>query len=299
VASIIVHGGAGAYDPGEAHRAVLAAAVHAGWKILDAGGTALDAVESAVVVMEDDPTFNAGLGSSLNLSGFVEADASVMTSDLSCGAVAGVTAAANPIRAARLVMERTDHVLLAGAGADEFVRRMGLPSRDLRTERRLALYEKNLAKLRAGEEIRFMPHLRGVAEELGFGTVGAVAVDGEGHIAAATSTGGLMMKLPGRVGDAAVIGAGTYANAFGGVSVTGHGEPIMRHLLAKAAADVIGDVGVREAIESVLELGRARGIGFGMIGAEENGAVGYGYTTQGMSWAYVRDGELRTFLDGA
>lgn len=142
-----------------------------------------------------------------------------------------------------------------------------------------------------------MPRLAGLAEEMGIGTVGAAAIDHEGLIAAGTSTGGMMTKMPGRIGDGAVIGAGTYATAFGGVSATGHGEPIMRHVLAKVAVDAIAETGVREAIESVLELGRVHGFGFGMIGVDETGAVAQGFTTQAMSWAYRRDEEERTFLD--
>ena len=295
--SVIVHGGAGAYEPGEEHERGLLDAVRAAWERLSAGGSALDAVEDAIVAMEDDGIFNAGYGSSLTLSGDVECDASVMLSDHSCGAVAALTAARNPIRAARLVMERTDHILLAGAGADEFARRMRLPAGDLRSDRRRELHRKNMEKLRSGEEIKFLPGLAGVAEEMGLGTVGAVVLDSDGGLAAGTSTGGMMMKIPGRIGDGAVIGAGTYANVFGGVSATGHGEPIIRHVLAKVAVDAIAETGIREAIESALELGRVHGFGFGIIGADETGAVGQGFTTQAMSWAYRRDDEQRTFLE--
>jgi beta-aspartyl-peptidase (threonine type) len=299
VASIIVHGGAGDYDPGEDHDLGLRAALSTGWERLEAGGTALDAVEAAVVSMEDNPLFNAGLGSSLNLAGDVEADASIMLSDLSCGAVAAVRAAANPVAVARLVMERTDHIMLAGGGADEFARRMGLPERDLRSDRRIEMYEKNIARFRAGEDLKWLPRLRDVTGDLGLGTVGAAAVDDAGLIAVATSTGGMMMKIPGRVGDSAVIGAGTYANAFGGVSATGHGEPIMRYLLAKMAVDMIGDVGAREAVESVLEFARSREIRVGLVGVEENGAVVPGFTTRAMSWAFRRGDEVRSFLEAA
>jgi beta-aspartyl-peptidase (threonine type) len=294
--SIIVHGGAGKFDPGKKHDRGLRAAASSGWAILSSGGSALDAVEAAVVVLEDDPTFNAGYGASLNLAGEIEADASIMLSDLSAGSVAALTAAANPIRAARLVMERTDHLMLAGAGADAFARKLGLPSRDLKTKRRVALYEKNLAKLRRGEDVRFLPRLREAAEELELGTVGAVAIDENGVIAAATSTGGLTLKLPGRVGDSAIIGAGTYASPIGGVSATGHGEPIMRHLLAKMVVDHAVDVGIRESIAMALEFTRARGFGVGLAGVEENGAVAHGFSTQAMCWVSIREGETESFL---
>jgi len=250
-----------------------------------------------VVSLEDDPVFNAGFGSYLNLVGEVETDASIMLGDLSCGAVGALTAAANPVKAARLVMERTDHLLLAGRGADEFVTKMGLPSRDLRAPARIELHAKNLKKLRAGEEFPYLPSLREISRDYEMGTVGAVVVDVQGGIAAATSTGGISMKLPGRVGDSAIVGAGTYANAHGGVSATGHGEPIMRYLIAKEAADAIPEVGVREAVETVIELGRSKGIRFGIVGAEESGAVAFGFTTEAMSWASLVEGELRTFRD--
>lgn len=295
MASIIVHGGAGKFDPGEPHERGLKDALRIGWEILEGGGSAVDAAEAAVASLEDDPVFNAGYGSSLNLSGEVETDASIMCSDLSCGAVGALTAAANPIKAARLVMERTDHVLLAGRGADEFVRRMGLPHRDLRSPGRIELYARNLEKFRAGEDLPYLPSLREISRQYELGTVGAVAVDDDGSIAAGTSTGGIMMKIPGRVGDSAVIGAGTYANPYGGVSATGHGEPIMRYVIAKVATDAIQEVGVREAVETVIEIGRANEIRFGIIGAEESGAVAHGFTTEAMSWASMVEGELQTF----
>jgi beta-aspartyl-peptidase (threonine type) len=297
VPSIIVHGGAGRFDPGEKHDEGLRAAAAAGWELMSSGESALGAVEAAVVSLEDDPTFNAGYGASLNLAGEVECDASIMLSDLSAGAVAALKAAANPIRAARLVMERTDHMLLAGAGADDFARKLGLPSRDLRTDRRVALYEKTWAKLRAGEEVRFLPRLGEIVGDLELGTVGAVAIDAEGLIAAATSTGGMTTKLPGRVGDSAIIGAGTYASAVGGVSATGHGEPIMRHCLAKTVVDRAADVGMRESIETALELATACGFEVGLVGVEENGAVAHGFTTQAMCWVSIVDGETESFLD--
>lgn len=294
--AIIVHGGAGRYDPGEQHEQGLLAAVDAAARVLESGGAAIDAVEAAVVAMEDDPVFNAGYGSSINLEGFVQNDATVMLDDLSCGAVAALTAAANPIRAARLVMERSDHVLLAGEGADEFVRKMGLKARDQRSPARMEKYEALMEKLRGGGELPYLPRLGGLLGELGYGTVGAVALDKNGHIAAGTSTGGTMLKLPGRVGDAGMIGAGTYASRLGGVSATGHGEAIARHVMAKAAVDGMERLGADGAIENVLRTGRENGVEFGIIGISAAGAVAQGRTTQGMSWASRSDGVVRTFL---
>jgi len=296
VPSIIVHGGAGAYDPGDEHERGLLAAVDAGWALLVGGGSALDAVEASIVSMEDDPVFNAGLGSSLNIDGAVECDASLMLSDYSCGAVGGIRRAKNPIRAARLVLERTDHVLIVGPGADSLAERMGLPSGDLVTERRAELHERNLERLRAGEDLKFMPRIAGLSEEMGIGTVGAAALDAAGRLAAGTSTGGLMSKLPGRIGDGAVIGAGTYAGPHGAVSATGHGEPIIKHVVAGAAVDAVRDVGIREAVASVLEIGRHHEFGFGIVGVEENGATAWGFTTQAMSWARRDDSGTTTFL---
>jgi beta-aspartyl-peptidase (threonine type) len=297
VPSIIVHGGAGKFDPGEKHDAGLRAAASAGWDHLSSGGSAVDAVEAAVVYLEDDPIFNAGYGASLNLAGEVECDASIMLSDLSAGAVAALKAAANPIRAARLVMERTDHMLLSGSGADEFARKLELPSRDLRTDHRIALYEKACAKLRAGEEIRFLPRIGEIAHELELGTVGAVALDADGRIAAATSTGGMTTKLPGRVGDSAIIGAGTYAAPVAGVSGTGHGEQIMRYCLGKMVVDHAADVGIRESLASALEFATARGFEVGLVGVEETGAIAHGFTTQAMCWVSISDGNVESFLD--
>jgi beta-aspartyl-peptidase (threonine type) len=297
LASIIVHGGAGNYKPDDTHERGVKRAVEAGWSVLKDGGSALDAVESAIVVMEDDPTFRAGYGSPLNLAGDIETDASVMLGDRSCGAVGALRAATNPIRAARLVMERTDHVMLVGAGADDFVRRMGLPESDLRCPKQLKIHDELKSRLAAGGEIDYMPRLPVLSGDLDLGTVGAAAVDDNGLVAAGTSTGGMTMKLPGRIGDSAVIGAGTYAAPSGGVSATGHGEPIMRLVLAKVAVDAMEVVGVREAMEVALEMGRGHGVRFGLVGVEENGAVGYGFTTKAMAWASFRDGVLSTFRE--
>jgi beta-aspartyl-peptidase (threonine type) len=293
--SIIVHGGAGEYDPGEKQDHGVTASAEAGWNVLESGGSAVDAVEAAIVVMEDDPTFRAGYGSSLTFTGQIETDASIMAGDLSCGAVGAMTAVANPIRAARLVMERTDHILLVGPGADEFARRMGLPSRDLRTSERRELHARLREEFCEGQEIKFMPRLRELGWVTELGTVGAAAVDAGGRVAAGTSTGGIMMKLPGRVGDSALIGAGTYANGSGAVSATGHGEPIIRHLLCKSAADAIPHMGVREALSMVVELGGRQGARFGIVGVEENGAVAYGFNTRAMAWASIVDGASETF----
>jgi len=297
VPAIIAHGGAGRYSPGEEHERGLKDAVAVGWQVLESGGSAADAVEAAIVVLEDFPVFQAGFGSAMNLKGEIQTDASIMLDDLSCGAVAALTAAANPIKAARLVMEKTDHVLVVGEGADHIARSYGLESRDLCSPARKEMYDRMLAKLRAGEEVAsYLPRLREVAADLSMGTVGAVAVDSDGRIAAGTSTGGPMLKLPGRVGDAAVIGAGTYANVNGGASATGVGEPIIKHTIAKAAIDLISHMGAREGVDTLIEYARIQDVRLGVVAIEENEAIALGYTTEAMSWASMKDGELRTFL---
>lgn len=222
--TLLVHGGAGDW-PAELQApaaAGCARAADAGWAVLTAGGAALDAVQAAVVALEDDPLFNAGVGASLTAGGMVEMDASLMDGAARRGAgVAGVTTIRNPVRLARCVLDDGRHVLIAGAGAEQLGRRRGLPT--LPPE----------ALVTAAQRRRWSLHAGGQP-----GTVGCVAVDTAGHLAAATSTGGLRGKLPGRIGDSAVIGAGTYADdAAGAASATGTGEAILVAGLARAAVD--------------------------------------------------------------
>ena len=269
VPSIIVHGGAGA-DPAEGRdelRAGLRAAVLAGWRILTGDGSALDAVEAAVRHLEDHPRFNAGLGSALTSAGAIEMDASIMEGDrLRCGAVAAVSRVANPIALARRVMERTPHVLLVGEGAHDFARAQGLPECDpqsLVTERQIRRHRE-----RAAAAVK--------------GTVGAVALDRHGTVAAATSTGGMIGKLPGRVGDSALIGCGTYADrSLGGVSCTGDGEAIIRVVLARQALAHLKeaddpDYAAKVAVDLLVEEGRGQG---GLILLDWRGRVGYAHST--------------------
>ena len=288
---IIVHGGAGHLgedDPAssgkEAPRLVgVREAARLGQALLLKGGSALDAVEAAVRLLEDDPTYNAGTGACLNLEGAVELDASIMDgATLRCGAVAAVRAVKNPVSLARLVMERSPHVLLAGPGASAFARAEGLPPCD------------EALLVTAAQRARHA-RLAGARPE-GHGTVGAVARDRLGHLAAATSTGGTSLKLPGRVGDSALIGCGTYADdALAAVSSTGHGESIIRVTLARLCADLVGaGYPAREAArEAVARLGRkVEGQG-GLIVVGPHGEVGFAHNTPVMSRAYARpDGTL-------
>ena len=268
VPSILVHGGAGA-DPVEGRdelRAGVRVAILEGWRILAGGGSALDAVERAVRALEDHPRFNAGRGSVLTSAGAVETDASIMEGDrLQCGAVGAVSRIANPVTLARRVMEASRHILLVGEGALAFARAQGLPECDpeaLVTERQ---------RLRHRE---LVPATKG--------TVGAVALDRNGTIAAATSTGGLAGKLPGRVGDSALIGCGTYAeSSIGGVSCTGDGEAIMRVVLARRALDDLKEAddpeyAARVAVDLLVEEGRGHG---GLILLDWRGRMGWAHST--------------------
>ena len=276
VPALVVHGGAGA-DPAEGRdvlRAGVTAAALAGWRMLAEDGHALDAVEAAVRVLEDHPRFNAGHGSVLTSGGTVEMDASIMEGDhLRCGAVAAVSRLANPVALARRVLEDGRHVLLVGEGAHAFARAVGIPECDpalLVTDRQ----RQRLATHGDGDR----------------GTVGAVALDRHGTVAAATSTGGMVGKRPGRVGDSALIGCGTYADStLGGVSCTGSGEAIIRVVLARRALDYLKeaddpDYGAKVAVDLLVEEGRGEG---GLILVDWRGRVGYAHSTPLMPVAWM------------
>jgi beta-aspartyl-peptidase (threonine type) len=296
--AIVVHGGAGdldADDPGsdggtDAPRRLdgVRRACQAGWAVLRAGGSALDAVEAAVRLLEDDPAFNAGTGATLTAAGDVELDASIMDGEtLRCGAVAVVKDVRNPVSLARAVMERTDHVLLAGSGASAFAREIGVPAWEnalLVTPRQRARWEA--ARVGAGGSRT--------------GTVGAVARDAGGHLAAGTSTGGMSMKLPGRVGDTPIVGCGTYADdALAAVSCTGHGERIIQLTLARHAADLVarGASSMDAARQAVALLGRRVGGRGGLIVVGPRGEVGFAHNTPAMSRAWsAPDGTIAAAL---
>jgi beta-aspartyl-peptidase (threonine type) len=227
---LVVHGGAGRIvrgrlEPGEeaAIRAALALSLEAGAAVLARGGEALDAVEAAVIVLEDDPHFNAGRGSVFTYDGRIEMDAAIMDGrDRNAGAVTGVTATKNPISLARRVMDASPHVFLSREGADLFSREQGLPQQP-------PDYFETAERRRQLEELRARPASEHFDVHLKYGTVGAVALDGRGHVAAATSTGGLTGKRWGRIGDSPIIGAGAFADDRGcAVSSTGAGEYFIR-----------------------------------------------------------------------
>jgi len=269
--SIIVHGGAGPVkdDSLPARLDGCKAAAQAGWYILQQGGSALDAAEAAVVVLEDNPLFNAGTGSTLNSLGQVEMDAAIMVGDsLRAGAVAAVKGVKNPIKLARRVLEDGRHVLLAGEGASLFARAIGFPECDP-----ASLIVEN-------EKQRW---------DSKHGTVGCVAFDGDGQLAAATSTGGIFNKLPGRVGDSPLIGCGTYANKFGAVSCTGYGEAIMRVLLARHAVQSLEDgrAPSEAAGIALAHLDELTGSTAGLILIDGQGRVGFARNTTHMPVCYV------------
>jgi L-asparaginase / beta-aspartyl-peptidase len=281
VPSIIVHGGAGAdpRDGSDELRQGVRAAVEAGWRVLSDGGIAVDAVEAAVRALEDHPRFNAGRGSVLTGAGTVEMDASIMDGDrLACGAVGAVTRIANPIALARRVLDDGRHALLVGEGAEAFARANGVAAcaaEDLITERQRRRWREGQA-LPAGAESR--------------GTVGAVAVDRRGTAAAATSTGGTWGKRPGRVGDSALIGSGTYADsALGAASCTGDGEAIIRVVLARRALDFLKDAGepdyaARVAVDLLVDEGRGGG---GLILVDWRGRTAWAHSTPFMPVAWM------------
>src|SRR5579863_7857420 len=234
--SLIVHGGA--WDiPDEAVAACnegCGDALAAGWGILASGGSAIEAVEAAIIVLEDNPVFDAGFGSHLNADGKVECDAIVMDgASLRAGAAAGLQRIKNPIRLARKILEECPHMLLIADGAEHFAKDHGLA---LCKPEELVSEAEWEAYLRCSKDEHAAEHHRGHEQ----GTVGAVALDANGRLFAATSTGGTCCKLPGRVGDSPLIGCGCYADSSaGGVSCTGYGEAIMKIVMAKTAVDYL------------------------------------------------------------
>ena len=236
--SLIVHGGAWDIPPEavEDCRTGIARALEEGWRILTAGGSAADAVEASIVILEDDPVFDAGYGSHLTRDGRVQLDAIFMDgATLKAGAVAAVERVRNPIRLARAVQEKSAHMMLVADGAEEFAAENGIA---LCRPAELIVDRERLAWARCREDSHAAEHHVGHES----GTVGAVALDSRGSLFAGTSTGGTCCKLPGRVGDSPLIGCGCYADiSSGGVSCTGHGEGIMKIVMAKMAVDLLGD----------------------------------------------------------
>lgn len=305
--SLIIHGGAWNI-PDEAVqdcRAGIRRALEAGWKILLRGGAAIDAVQAAIVILEDDPAFDAGFGSHLNSDGHVQLDAIVMDgATLKAGAVAAVEHVRNPILLARAVLEKSEHMMLVAGGAEKFAAEHGVPLCAVDT---LIHERERAAWMRCREDSHATENHQGHES----GTVGAVALDSSGHLVAATSTGGTCCKLPGRVGDSPLIGCGCYADAeAGGVSCTGHGEGIMKIVMAKMATDLLHDHRVlvphREKDDQPLSLPqavadacihklalRAHATG-GLILLDHDGNPAASFNTPRMAYGYVEpDGGFR------
>jgi beta-aspartyl-peptidase (threonine type) len=297
---LIVHGGA--WDiPDSAVPACKAGcerALAAGWGILQAGGLALDAIEAAVVILEDDPVFDAGYGSHLNLDGRVECDAIVMDgATLRAGAVATLQHVRNPVRLARKVLENCPHMMLVAEGAERFAHEQGIKlcaPEDLITD----------AERDAWSKCKIDKHAAAFHRGHEQGTVGAVALDRDGRLFAATSTGGTCCKLPGRVGDSPLIGCGCYADSeAGAVSCTGYGEAIMKIVMAKTAADFLRSApevpdtnsamaAARQAVQTLVRRTHATG---GLILLDRQGNPGWAFNTPRMSYGYVQsDGSIFT-----
>ncbi|PYT50795.1 MAG: peptidase T [Acidobacteria bacterium] len=299
--ALIVHGGA--WDiPDEAVDACKSGcqrALGAGWTLLAGGGSALDAVEAAIMVLEDDPVFDAGYGSHLNLDGRVECDAIVMNgATLRSGAAATLQRVKNPIQLARKILENCPHMMLVAEGAERFAKEHGIKlckPEELVSEAEQEAWMKCKADKHAAE------HHRGHEQ----GTVGAVAIDRDGRLFAATSTGGTCCKLPGRVGDSPLIGCGCYADSeAGGVSCTGYGEAIMKIVMAKTAVDLLrsrvtcvdpiaaadacdlssADLAAREAVHLLGKRTHATG---GLILLDRHGNPGFAFNTPRMAYGYV------------
>ena len=302
--AIIVHGGAG--DIAQERRAAAHAgcqeAARIGWRILQNGGSALDAVEAAARSLEDNPLFNAGTGACLNKDGRIELDAGIMEGHtLQVGAIAGAECVKNPITLARRVLE-SPHVLLISEGAQEFAQEQGIPlcePEDLITDYQYQQWQRLLAEeeaeLKANQEPRFLRReFRTVTQPTEqHGTIGAVAIDTEGNLAAATSTGGIHNKYHGRVGDSPLVGCGFYADENAAISCTGYGEDFTRLLIAKRAADFVarGDTARTAAEAAIAFLGaKASGTG-GLIVVDRLGNAGFAWNSQHMSYAYIVEGQ--------
>lgn len=290
---LVVHGGAWAMpdDMVDAHTRGVNNALAAGWRVLERGGSALDAVEEAVVIMEDDETFDAGRGSFLNREGRVQLDALIMDgATLRAGGVGCVEHLRNPIRAARKILSESPHVYFVGEGAEQFAAHHGIPlckNEDLVIPREVERLRQYQAEANSHGKEMFEHASDDVT--ISHDTVGAVALDRDGNIAAATSTGGTLNKAPGRLGDSSLIGCGCYAdNQSAAASTTGWGEPIMKLVLAKWTADRIeaGNLPEWSAQEAMNYLKqRVNGHG-GIIVLNREGHIGIAHNTPRMAWAY-------------
>ncbi|MEE9347502.1 MAG: isoaspartyl peptidase/L-asparaginase [Robiginitomaculum sp.] len=306
--ALVIHGGAGTIlrknitaEKDAAYRAKLAESLRAGQSVLESGGSALDAVEATIHIMENSPLFNAGKGSVFTHEGRNEMDASIMDGrNIDAGAVAGVRHIKNPISLAREVMENSNHVMLAGDGAEEFAQSRNIALMDaayFQTEKRLRQLERAKARdmgaiLDHDGDNKFAGYDDPIDPDNKFGTVGAVALDRDGNIAAGTSTGGMTNKRWNRIGDSPVIGAGTYAdNMSCGVSATGHGEYFIRATVARTICAMMEYKGVsleqaaNEVIHGTLvDMGGTGGI----VALDKEGNISMIFNTEGMYRGYIK-----------
>ncbi len=284
---LLIHGGAGTITDKQQYREPIEKILEIGQKILANCGSALDAVEHCVVALENEPLFNAGKGSVLSHTKTVEMDAAIMNGyNLEAGSVAGVIGVKNPISLARVVMEKSEHVMLISEGAVKFAKEQNIefaPTDYFLTEKRLKQWEE--AQL---SDKVVLDHTTDITkkENKKFGTVGAVAIDIKGNLAAATSTGGITNKKYGRVGDSPIIGAGVFAdNDSCAVSATGYGEQFIRTTLSKTVAEFIKykKMNAEEASKSAIKylVQKVNGLG-GLIVIDKNGTWGSAYSTEGM-----------------
>jgi L-asparaginase / beta-aspartyl-peptidase len=297
--AIIVHGGAGDW-PAILHKHALSGvgkAAGIGFGVLLEGGSALDAVEASVVSLEDNPPFNAGTGSTLNLLGDIETDAAIMDGQtLGGGAVALLRRIRNPIKAARVVMDRTEHLLIAGKAAEKLALENGLSTANLKVPRRIESWKQGIRQLKAKSDKRPSAETIKVFMKNRLDTVGALAMDERGHLAAADSTGGVSLKLPGRIGDTPILGAGLYADDSSGASTaTGLGEQAMRLVISKMACDLMKRKTAAQAARFVINYAtRKLGPGTGLLTLDTKGRFCAAHNTRNLCWAArTRDGAFQ------
>jgi beta-aspartyl-peptidase (threonine type) len=298
--AIVVHGGAGEWQPERREAGIkgVGQAAELGFEILKKGGTALDAVETAVASMEDNEVFNAGRGSSLTIDKRVEMEAAIMDGKtLNAGAAGLLEDIRNPVHLARIVMENTDHIFVVGEGAKKLAELFNLEKANPVSELRLKYWHETKEKLVTGK-LNYLPRLYRLLQKnpklFQLETVGAVAIDKEGNLAAATSTGGISFKLPGRIGDTPLIGCGTYAdNEAGACSATGIGEIAIRFVLAKTTCDHMRNgFSAQTAVENSIKTVNRRlkdtaANQIGLIAVDQKGGIGAAHNSPHLCWAFM------------
>jgi len=292
---IAVHGGAGAWKPERIGAGIegVREAAKVGNETLKHNGSALDAVEDAVMQMEDNEVFNAGLGSALTIDEKIEMEASIMDGKtLNAGATGLLSDIKNPVHLARLIMENTDHVFIVGHGAEKLATTFGLERRNPLTEFRVQVWHEEKQKLAKTQHLSKLHKLiKSYPQLLESGTVGAVALDKNNNVAAATSTGGFTLKFPGRIGDSPLIGCGNYAdNECGACSATGIGEVAIKLVLAKTTCESMRNQNsAQKAVEKSIRLANLRmnGLHMGLIAVDMSGGIGAAHNSPNLCWAFM------------